>query len=83
MQVVRSDNAAEFTLRPMQEFYLEHGILGESSFVNTPQQNGSIKHKHRHIRNVTRALRFQANLPIQYWGVMHTHSSLFNQQDTH
>ena len=68
IKVVRSDNGSEFTSRPMQTFYGEHEILRESSCVDTPQQNGRMERKHRHILNVARALRFQANLPIQFWG---------------
>ena len=66
VKVVRSDNGSEFTSEPMQQFYYEHGILRENTCVDTPQQNGRVEHKHHHILNVARALRFQANLPIEF-----------------
>jgi len=41
----------------MQESYYGRGILRESSYADTPQQNGWVKRKNRHILNVARALK--------------------------
>jgi len=38
IKVVRSDNGSEFTSRPMQTFYGEHGILRESSVWIPPNK---------------------------------------------
>ncbi|CAA7019035.1 unnamed protein product [Microthlaspi erraticum] len=66
VQTFRSDNGTEFT--SLTNYFLQHGILHKTSCVGTPQQNGRAERKHRHILNVARALRFQSNLPIEFWG---------------
>lgn len=45
----------------MQQFFLDKGI-------RTYMCCWVAERKHRHLLEVARALRFQANLPIQFWG---------------
>ncbi|CAJ2650467.1 unnamed protein product [Trifolium pratense] len=68
VKTFRSDNGTEFTNSVFKAFLREKGIMHETSCVSTPQQNGRVERKHRHILNVARALRFHANLPIRFWG---------------
>ncbi|KAJ9561853.1 LOW QUALITY PROTEIN: hypothetical protein OSB04_007013 [Centaurea solstitialis] len=52
----------------MVNFYGEKGILLETTCPHTPQQNGVVERKHRHLLETARALRFEANLPKVFWG---------------
>ncbi|KAM0026082.1 putative RNA-directed DNA polymerase [Helianthus debilis subsp. tardiflorus] len=65
---VRCDNGGEFTSNNMLDFYNEKGILLETSCPHTPQQNGVVERKHRHLLETARALRFGANIPKRFWG---------------
>lgn len=48
--------------------FKERGIIHQRSYPYTPQQNGVAEKKHRHLLKVTRALRFQGQIPLKYWG---------------
>ncbi|KAK9053678.1 hypothetical protein SSX86_024752 [Deinandra increscens subsp. villosa] len=65
---VRCDNGGEFTSKSMTDFYAKQGILLETTCPHTPQQNGVVERKHRHLLEMARALRFEANLPKRFWG---------------
>ena len=66
VQTIRSDNGTKFTC--LSKYFAANGIIHQTSCVATPQQNGRVERKHRHIVNVARSLMLQANLPIKFWG---------------
>ncbi|KAI5330645.1 hypothetical protein L3X38_030043 [Prunus dulcis] len=66
VKTLRSDNGSEFL--SLQTFFRDKGTIFQHSCPYTPQQNGIVERKHRHLLNVGRALRFQANIPLRFWG---------------
>ena len=65
IKIIISDNGPEFALN---SFYASKGIIHKLSYVETSQQNSVVERKHQHLSVVPRALRFQANLPLKFWG---------------
>ncbi|GMI78284.1 hypothetical protein HRI_001497700 [Hibiscus trionum] len=64
---LRSDNAKEYVSGPFQKYMLEHGILHQTSCVDTPSQNGVAERKNRHLLETARALLFQMQVPKCFW----------------
>ena len=50
VKAFRSDNGTEFMC--LTSYFHEHGIIHQTSCVDTPQQNRRVERKHRHILNV-------------------------------
>ncbi|XP_069148012.1 uncharacterized protein [Solanum lycopersicum] len=59
VKVLRSDNGGEFFNTQCKELFDHHGIVHQSSCLHTPQQNGVLERKHRHILETDRAIPFQ------------------------
>ncbi|KAJ0920051.1 putative RNA-directed DNA polymerase [Helianthus annuus] len=67
VKIIRSDNGTEFVNSQMNSFFKTNGILHQTTCSYTPQQNGVVERKHRHLLNTARALMFQGGLPLRFW----------------
>ncbi|KAL0303022.1 UNVERIFIED_CONTAM: Retrovirus-related Pol polyprotein from transposon RE2 [Sesamum radiatum] len=68
IKIFRSDNGSEFFNLECATLCADLGIIHQTTCTYTPQQNGRVERKHRHLLNVARALLFHASLPIHFWG---------------
>ena len=67
VQNLRSDNAKEYVSKQFQSFMLQHGILHQTSCVDTLAQNGDAERKNRHLLEIARALLFQMHVLNHFW----------------
>ncbi|XP_074352798.1 uncharacterized protein LOC141691950 [Apium graveolens] len=63
---VRSDNALELTAGNIKQLYLREGIINQTTCAYTPQQNGVVERKHRHLLETARCLYVQSQVPDKY-----------------
>lgn len=63
----RSNGGGEFTSSAFKLFLTTHGIHHQVSCPYTPQQNGLVERKHRHLIETSITLLAQAQIPNTYW----------------
>ena len=68
IQVFRSDNWKEYFNKILGKFFKEKGIVHQSSCNDTPQKNGVVERKNRHLLEIARALLFSTKTPKYLWG---------------
>ncbi|CAM8886686.1 unnamed protein product [Rhodiola kirilowii] len=68
IKAVRSDNGAEFLSAKVTQFLQSQGCMQQTSCTYSPQQNGIVERKHRHLLEVARALKLQSKVPDFLWG---------------
>ena len=68
VKILRSNNGSEFINSSVHDFFHFEGVIHQTTCVYTPQQNGVVKRRHRYILEIARALRFEAAIPITFWG---------------
>ena len=63
---VRSDNGCKFFNIECKDLFASLGIVHQCSCPHTPQENGLVERKHRHVLEVTRSILFQGGWPIRF-----------------
>ena len=67
IQSMRSDNAKEYVSEQFRSFTIQNVILHQTSYIDTPSQNGAAKIKNRHLLETAHALLFQMHVPKHFW----------------
>lgn len=67
MKTLKSHGVGEYTSKSFEAFLSSNGILHQISCPYTPQQNGLVERKHRHLIETTITLLSQVSLPSSYW----------------
>lgn len=52
-----------------------HGIIHQHSCPYSPQKNGRVEIKHKHLFQLSQALMFQSGLPSHFWGYFILHAT--------
>lgn len=68
VKVVRSDNGTEFVNKACTNMFGELGIIHQKTYPYTPQQNGVVERKHRHLVTTAKSLLIHAGLSKRFWG---------------
>jgi transposase InsO family protein len=67
IKCLRSDGGGKYFLNEFSEYLKEHGIQRKYSCSYSPQQNGVVKKKNKHIVEITRAMLNEKNLLNYFW----------------
>ena len=65
---IRFDNVKYYFNHDFNSFCKKEGIIHESSYVKTPQQNGITERKNEHLLDQTCAMICQNKIPKKCWG---------------
>ncbi len=67
IKCLRSNGGGKYFSNEFSEYLKEHGIQRKYSCSYSPQQNGVVERKNRHIAKITRAMLNEKNLPNYFW----------------
>ncbi len=67
IKCLRFDGGVKYFSNEFSEYLKEHGIQRKYSCSYSPQHNGIVERKNRHIIEITRAMLNEKNLPNYFW----------------
>lgn len=68
IQILHTTNGLEYFHSIMGKYFTENGIVHQTTYVGTSQQNEIAERKNRHLLEVARALLFTNNVPSCFRG---------------
>ena len=80
IQILQCDGGGEYSSKEFLDFLQDNGIHRKVSCKYTPQQNGIVEHKHRHIMESAMSMMHGSNVPISLWTeAFHTTTHVINR----
>ncbi len=67
IKCLRSDGGGKYFSNEFSEYLKEHGIQRKYSCSYSPQQNGVVERKNRHIAEISHAMLNDKKLPNYFW----------------
>lgn len=64
---IRTDNGGEFLGKNFQDMLRNQGIIHQKTEPYTPQHNGVVERKHKHLLQLARSLMVEASMPKRFW----------------
>ena len=64
----RYDLGREYTSNKFYQLFVLDGTIHQTSCIDSPEQNGVAKRKHRHIIETACSLLLSASIPSEFWG---------------
>jgi len=68
IKILQNDNGHEYLFNSFKQFMAFHGILHQTSYAYTPQQNVVAKRKNRHLIGIAHTLLIHGEVPQSFWG---------------
>ena len=67
LKILRTDNALEFVQTSLRTFCVDRGIIYQTTYPHTSQQNGIAERKHRQLLDITCTLLIEMHVPSYLW----------------